>query len=134
LADQTCTATQNLQWPLPISSNLVVYPFDWKFIPKSVIYLKCKKTWVPSSSFLVITKSEESCWISIMIVHGMHKVVTDERFRSVWFVLYGDGSTLRQIPLLNILASGAHVHTASLEIINSASHQSIFGRLGEGGS
>ena len=41
---------------------------------------------------------------------------------------YGDGATVRCMPLLNIMASGAYVHTAVLEIINATSHMEIGGK------
>ncbi len=35
---------------------------------------------------------------------------------------YGDGATVRRMPLINVMASGAYVHTAVLEIINCTKH------------
>ena len=35
---------------------------------------------------------------------------------------YGDGATVRRMPLINVMASGAYVHTAVLEIVNCTRH------------
>ena len=37
-------------------------------------------------------------------------------------VLYGDGATVKKIPLINILASGAHLTTAVLDIMDCSKH------------
>ncbi len=42
--------------------------------------------------------------------------------------LYGDGATVKKMPLINILASGAHLTTAVLEIADCTGH------LAEGGT
>ena len=36
--------------------------------------------------------------------------------------LYGDGATVKRMPLTNILASGAYIHTAVLEINDASEH------------
>ncbi len=41
---------------------------------------------------------------------------------------YGDGATVRRMPLLNVMASGAFMHTAVLEIINCTSHIEVGGK------
>jgi hypothetical protein len=41
---------------------------------------------------------------------------------------YVDGATVCRMPLLNILASGAHVHTACLEINNATAHLDVGGK------
>jgi hypothetical protein len=35
---------------------------------------------------------------------------------------YGDGATVRRMPLINIMASGAYIHTAVMEIVNCTKH------------
>jgi hypothetical protein len=35
---------------------------------------------------------------------------------------YGDGATFKKMPLINILASGAYLQTALLEIVDATSH------------
>jgi hypothetical protein len=42
--------------------------------------------------------------------------------------LYGDGATVKRMPLLNILASGAHLTTAVLEITDCTGHMSAGGK------
>lgn len=41
---------------------------------------------------------------------------------------YGDGATVRRMPLLNIMASGGYVHTAVLEIVDCTSHMEKGGK------
>ena len=48
------------------------------------------------------------------------KLKTDIKLFGLSF--YGDGATVRKMPLLNVMASGAYLHTAVMEIINCTSH------------
>ena len=41
---------------------------------------------------------------------------------------YGDGATVKRMPLHNILASGAHHTTAVLEIVDCTSHMAAGGK------
>ena len=41
---------------------------------------------------------------------------------------YGDGATVRRMPLINVMASGAYLHTAVLEIVNCTSHMESGGK------
>ena len=41
---------------------------------------------------------------------------------------YGDGATLRRMPLINVMASGAYLHTAVLEIVNCTKHMADGGK------
>jgi len=42
--------------------------------------------------------------------------------------MYGDGATIKRMPLVNILASGAYIHTALLEIRDTTSHMEVGGK------
>jgi hypothetical protein len=41
---------------------------------------------------------------------------------SIFLSFYGDGATVKKMPLINILASGAYLQTALLEIVDATSH------------
>ena len=41
---------------------------------------------------------------------------------------YGDGATVRRMPLINVMASGAYLHTAVLEIVNCTKHMADGGK------
>ena len=41
---------------------------------------------------------------------------------------YGDGATVRKMPLINVMASGAYIHTSVLEIVNCQSHMERGGK------
>ena len=41
---------------------------------------------------------------------------------------YGDGATVRKMPLINVMASGAYLHTSVLEIVNCQSHMERGGK------
>jgi hypothetical protein len=41
---------------------------------------------------------------------------------------YGDGATVKKMPLINVLASGAYLQTALLEIVDATSHMEKGGK------
>jgi hypothetical protein len=44
------------------------------------------------------------------------------------FSLYGDGATVKKMPLINVLASGAYLKTALLEIVDATSYMKKGGK------